>query len=145
MFYMCRYEVVSALRMSRSELADRIRTRGGMCPSLRWSSRESKWTHHQSWQTKRTLLDYYVRAIQLLEGEKMPEAGYCMDRRALRHVATFCADDRVHSLICFVCAQIHTCCVGVGADSMELSASRDDLWQHHWYPPAAKQVSEIRY
>ena len=90
-------------------------------------------------------MDYYARAVTLREQRKMPEVGYCMDRRALQHVAWYCDDSNVHSLICFVCAQIYTCCTGVSEPHCEYRGEPKDSWEHHWYPPPDKQVTEIRY
>ena len=116
-----------------------------MCVSIRYRADDCRWSNHQTWQTDKTLLDYYARAVTLREQRKMPEVGYCMDRRALQHIAWYCDDSKVHSLICFVCAQIYTCCTGVSEPQPEYRGEPSDSWVHHWYPPADKQVSEIRY
>ena len=109
--------------MAHKEFAERIHSRGGMCTSVRYRADDSRndcrWSCHQTWQTDKTLLDYYARAVTLREQRKMPEVGYCMDRRALQHVAWYCDDSNVHSLICFVCAQIYTCCTGVSEPHCE--------------------------
>ena len=131
--------------MTNEQLAQRLRQRGGRCRSLHWCAESLRWSKSTDWQVKRTLLDYYCRAVRFQEEKKMPEVGYSMDRRSLRHVSTHCADGRVHSLICFMCAQVFTCCTGVGEAAAECEQEPDDAWKHRWYPPAEKQTSEIGY
>ena len=51
-------------------------------------------------------MDFYVAAIEMKEREHMPAVGPSMDRRQFCYVQQFASSARVHSLICFICAQI---------------------------------------
>ena len=90
-----------------------LRKRGGFDIASRfWNSKTQTHEYKNASLVERTLLDYYVEALRMREREKMPEVGYCMDRRTLQHLTHYCNDDHVHSLVCFVCAQIFTDCSG---------------------------------
>ena len=91
----------------------------------------------------RTLLDYYVEALRMQEQEKMPEVGYSMDRRTGQHLLHYCNDTHVHSLICFVCAQIFTDCSGSRETGTDEKYEGKDMWRCRWYRPLHKQVTEI--
>jgi hypothetical protein len=51
---------------------------------------------------------YYVAALQQKEREGMPTVGPSIDRRAFGHLGEQYNDREVQSLVCLVCAQIHT-------------------------------------
>ena len=75
----------------------------------------------------------------------MPDIGVATDRRTFRHVQEHAGDDRIHSLVCFVCAQIRTTCSGYpridlskppdaeGAQNREIDA---------WGPGALRRLEE---
>ncbi len=69
---------------------------------MRWVGKKGVWEQSNADLTKRTMLDYCVRALALREEQKMPEVGYALDRRTLETLGHYSNDGNVHSLICFV-------------------------------------------
>ena len=65
---------------------------------------------------------YYTEAIQQKERQGMPSVGVSSDRRAFKHLDDVCNDNTVYSIVCFVCAQIHT----HGGDSRKEVRTRHD-------------------
>ena len=85
------------------------------------------------------LLDYYVRAVQLKEERKMPEVGYSFDRRTLSTFASYGGEAQVHSLVCFVCAQIWTDTTGSSSGrGRPFALKKDDIWKGHLYPSSCQ-------
>ena len=141
------HEIAGRLDFSPEQLKVYLFQRGGGRSLQVYSHNLDEWEVHPSVPLFRTvLLDYYVRAVQLVEEMKMPEVGYSMDRRSLSTFAAKGGEDNVHALICFVCAQIWTDTTGSSQQrGAAFESSTDDVLQNHWYPPARQQVTEIRY
>ena len=61
-------------------------------------------------ETKRQkqLLAWYTAAIREVERQDVPSIGASIDRRTFQHLSTVYNEDKVKSLICFVCGQIKT-------------------------------------
>ena len=68
-----------------------------------------------------------------------------MDRRALATLSHYCGDGKVHSLICFVCAQIEVDVTGSIKSTQECMLSGRPLWQSRWYPQSSELPTRIRY
>ena len=51
---------------------------------------------------------YYTAAIRVREEAKMPDVGVSVDRRTFAHLSDVYNDKKIESLVCFVCAQVHT-------------------------------------
>ena len=123
-----------------------LRKRGGFGIKAHYWNRETQAKQFCSASlVERTLLDYYVEALRMQEREKMPEVGYCMDRRSLQHLVHYYNDDHVHSLVCFVCAQIFTDCSGSRENAKNADFEKSDVWRCHWYTPRSKLKTEIQY
>ena len=58
------------------------------------------------------LMSFYVAAIRHIERARMPAHGVSIDRRTLSLTTDEYNSDRIRSLICFCCAQIHTSWIG---------------------------------
>ena len=56
----------------------------------------------------RDVMAYYCAAVQERERERMPLTGPSVDRRALAMLQQVMNSESTKSLVCFVCAQIHT-------------------------------------
>ena len=94
-----------AMEANQRRLLWYIQKRGGYLVEGRyWNNKTKETETAKASVVPRTLLDYYVEALRMQEQEKMPEVGYCMDRRTGQHLLHYCNDTHVHSLICFVCA-----------------------------------------
>ena len=85
-------------------------------------------------------------SVQLQEECKMPEVGLSLDRRTLGTFAYYGAEKQVHSLVCFICAQIWTSTTGSAMQNMQSHVWKlEDMWRGRWYPRCHQQCSEIRY
>ena len=136
-------DIAEALGCSNEQLLEYLQQRGG--------EEKRMWTCAAGWDFTtpgvmrfRVLLDYYIRAVQLKEETKMPEVGYDMDRRSLGIFSQYGSDTQVHSLVCFVCAQIHTDTTGsADATGQAYTLKYKDVWKGHWYPHRLKQKTEF--
>ena len=52
------------------------------------------------------LWDYYKEACAVQERKQFPIVGFSTERRTMEHVAHIYNDERIHSYVCFACAQI---------------------------------------
>ena len=52
------------------------------------------------------VFDFYSAAISSIERRNVPKVGYSIDRRSFGQVMQCYNDEKVRSLICFVCAQV---------------------------------------
>ena len=52
------------------------------------------------------LWDYYKEACAVQERKQFPIVGLSTERRTMEHVAHIYNDERIHSFVCFACAQI---------------------------------------
>jgi hypothetical protein len=87
-----------------------------------------------------------VRALKLKEERKMPEVGYSFDRRTFSIFVSYGGEEQVHSLVCFICAQIYTDTTGSSsALSPPFAFTEEDIWKGYWYPSPCQQISEIQY
>ena len=50
--------------------------------------------------------DYYKEACAVQERKQFPIVGFSTERRTMEHVAHIYNDKRIHSYVCFACAQI---------------------------------------
>ena len=138
-------DIAKAVGYTAKELLQYLDERGGQDRRMYtcaagWNFYTTRVLHY------RTLLDYYTRALQLREETKMAEVGYDMDRRTLGIFSHYGSDTQVHSLVCFVCAQIHTDTTGSAhAKGQPYTLDYHDVWKGHWYPERLKQRTEIRY
>ena len=69
-----------------------------------------------------TLLAYYMAAVRQKEREHLPLIGPSVDRRSLALVHKLCNSSTVESMMCTVCAQIHT---------------HVSCWDRMWHVPGA--------
>ena len=67
-----------------------------------WEKEDEKRFRRRHWEFLK--YDYYIKAIQHLEEQKMPDVGLSVDRRALSEAVRL--TKHVRCLVCFVCAQV---------------------------------------
>ena len=88
-------------------------------------------------------MDYYVAAIEEKERQKMPDVGTSIDRRSFAFLQHYTGSHAIHSLICFICAQIKTDVQGSVHDAEKPSDSRAAV--QPWYPSLDQRPSDISY
>ena len=91
-------------------------------------------------------MDFYVAAIEMKEREHMPAVGPSIDRRQFGHLQQFASSARVHSLICFICAQIKTDTTGsIRNECPESLFQRNLCGSNHAYIPWHGRNCDISY
>jgi len=95
---------------------------------------------HQNFHMR---MDYYAAAIEEKERQKMADVGTSIDRRPLSFLQHCTGSHAIHSLSCFVCAQIKTDMRG-SLHQAYLDANFDKAFQK-WYPPLEQRPSDISY
>ena len=73
----------------------------------------------------------------------MPDVGVTKDRLVFRHLQQHASSEQVHSLICFICAQIYTDISGSVAQRSPCSQYSDKLQSSFWYGKA-EPTTEIK-
>ena len=90
------------------------------------------------------LLDYYVRALQLKEEQRMPPVGNQIDPRTLSTLGKYGGEEQVHSLVCTICAQVWTDTSGSSMQTGQAyAATQEQSWRGQWYPKPHELCSEI--
>ena len=87
-------------------------------------------------RTEPTTTTGYLRAISLIEQNQVPAVGPTKDRQVLRKLASVYNNDKICSLVCAVCGQIHT--------KTPCANSHIDWQRDGWFAnlPKAKQTLE---
>ena len=88
-------------------------------------------------------MDYYVAAIEEKERQKMPDVGTSIDRRSFVFLQHYTGSHAIHSLICFICAQIKT--EESGSVHMTEKPSEAFAALQTWYPCLDRRPSAISY
>ena len=82
------------------------------------------------------LWDVYKEALAVQERRRVPVVGAAVDRRAFQTTLEVYNDDRIRSLICFVCARV---CLNTGGCNSEISY-RPGSWLLRLPPGAERRV-----
>ena len=78
--------------------------------------------------TQNDYLAYYCYAIRLREREAIPSIGVSIDRRTFGHLVEGYNSDRVRSLVCVCCAQIHTDTGDPASTEISMTTGREQVF-----------------